>query len=240
MAELRSQVTLRPRSKLERVLELLGGDAKLPARPKNGIVAQLALFYLLHGEATPLAAAAAVKQLVAATTPGGGPTAALTLLDRELVATLCPEARVDEVLTQLQAVSRAAQEGLAGTCRDEPDEARRRLSALPLMTPQRIDFLLLAAGVTSTLAPSAPAQRVAARLGYPGASYTAIARSLDAEVPEGDPTDVAWRAHHLLKQHGMTVCVETLPACGGCAARDACAFRGEGEDPALRFSPSGI
>lgn len=239
MAELRSKVTLRPRSKLERVLELLGPDAKVPACPKNGIVAQLALFYFLHGEATALAAAAAVKQLARTTTPGGPANAPLTALDRELVASLCPEARVDEVLGQLQAVSRAAQEGIATVCRDEPDEARMRLGALPLMTPQRIDFLLLSAGVTSTLAPSAAAQRVAARLGYPGASYAAIARSLDAEVPEGDPTDVAWRAHHLLKQHGHAICVETEPACGSCAARDACAFRGEGEDPALRFSPSG-
>ncbi len=235
MTELRSKVTKRPRSKLERVLDRLETASEVPARPKNGIVAQLALYYLLAGEAQVGAAATAVKQLGATPAAMG---ASLASLERDTVAALCPAERVDEAHAALRAVGKAVGDGLVAASVDL-DEARRRLRDLPRMPAEQADFLLLASGLVSLVAPGPSALRVAVRLGYPGSSYAAVARALDAEVPEGDPAHVAWRAHHVLKLHGQRVCKERAPACGACGVRDGCSFRGEGDDPAARFLPSG-
>jgi endonuclease III len=227
-------VTLRPRSKLERLLDRLESVGEVPARPKNGIVAQLSLYYLLSGEASASGAAQAVKQLLAGSDGGS-----LVELERSVVEALCPPARVDDVLSALRAVGQAAREGLVAACARDVDEARRRLRDLPRMPAEQADFLLLASGLVSTVAPGPSALRVAVRIGYPGSSYAAVARSLDAEVPEGDVTEVAWRAHHVLKLHGQRVCKDAAPLCASCGVRDGCAFRGEGDDPASRFLPSG-
>jgi endonuclease III-like uncharacterized protein len=234
LADLYSKVTLRPRSKLEKLVDLLSPSCEVPARPRNGLCTQLALYFLLWGEAPPHAAAEAVKtlrtpegQLDPAELGGGGV--------RALVESLCSAARVDEVVGALQAVARLASEGLESVARRDPEEARRRLASLPRLPADQADFLLLASGCVSTVAPSPAALRVVARVGYPGTSYAALARAIDAELPEGDPQEIAWRAHHVLKQHGLRTCKES-PACSTCRAEPACSFAGKGDDPFVRVS----
>lgn len=102
-------------------------------------------------------------------------------------------------------------------------------------TPPSAEYLAVTARSHSAVAPTLDAARVALRLGYPGNEVAALARALDAEVPEGDVVGVAYRAHHHLHLHGTTVCVREQPACGSCRLRAACAYRGEGVDPALRL-----
>lgn len=151
MADLYSKVTLRPRSQLERLIELLEAEASAPPRPPP-----------------------------------------------------------------------------------DPEEAKRRLSALPRLEAEAVDRILLTSGARVTVAPSLAARRVAARVGYPGATYASITRALDAEILEADVTDLAWRAHHLLDRLGRERCVE-LPSCAGCPLAQACGFRGVGSDPARRL-----
>lgn len=235
MADLYSKVTLRPRSKLERLVDLLEPSCEVPSRPKNGLATQLALYFLLWGEAAPHAAAQAVKALRLA--DGQIDAAQLAGGVRDLVETLCTPARVEEVAAALAAVGRLAADGLEALARRDPEEARRRLSTLPRLAADQADFLLLAGGAVSTVAPSPAALRVAVRVGYPGTTYASVARALDAELPEGDPHEVAWRAHHVLKQHGLRTCKEA-PACSGCRAEPACSYAGQGEDPANKVGPA--
>jgi hypothetical protein len=89
----------------------------------------------------------------------------------------------------------------------------------------------------SVVAPSADAARVAVRLGYPGNEVAAVARALDAEVPEGDATAVAFRAHRELHLHGISICLRTAPGCDACRLRASCSYHGEGPDPAQRLEP---
>lgn len=230
---LRSKVTLRPRSKLERVLELAGSHFITPAQPKNGILAQLALYYLLVAETPPALAAELVKSL----TGEGGRLDGRRLyeLDKSALIDRCPAPRVDETLDALRRVGRLALESnLENTSKSDLDEARRLLVGLPRLHSQAIDLLLLSAGAQALVAPTPSAMRVATRLGYPGSDYAAIARSLDAEVPEVDVLGVAWRAHHALKQLGATLCEKDHPSCASCPLIRACAYRGEGVDPASR------
>lgn len=233
MADLYSKVTLRPRSKLERLVDLLEPSSEVPARPKNGLCIQLALYFLLWGEAAPHAAAEAVKTL--RSPDGQVDPMELGTGARPLVASLCTPGRVDDVVAALQAVGRLASDGLEAVARRDPEEARRRLATLPRLAADQADFLLLASGAVSTVAPSLAALRVVARVGYPGTTYAALARALDAELPEGDPHEVAWRAHHVLKQHGLRVCKDT-PACSTCRAEKACSYAGKGDDPFVRVS----
>lgn len=97
------------------------------------------------------------------------------------------------------------------------------------------EYTATSARTHSAVAPSPSAQRVALRLGYPGNEPASIARALDAEVPEGDFTAVAWRAHHLLHVLGEEICVREKPRCAQCAAISACDYKGEGPDPAKRL-----
>lgn len=236
MADLYSKVTLRPRSKLERTLEMFQDTTGVPRRADSSLTTQLVLFYLVSAEVTPSDASRIVKQLC--DDPMHVSPTKLAELQSGLVAGACPEGNVPDLITALHATGQAAQGGLDETSRRDPHETKRRLTALPRMNPESIDLILLSSGAKSTIAPSAPARRVAARLGYPGATYAAMARALDAEIPEGDATDLAWRAHHLLAQHGREVCLVSRPRCDRCSVRSACSYRGEGPDPATRLTSS--
>lgn len=237
MADLYSKVTLRPRSKLEKLVEMFEHGSPVAPRPKDGLVSQLVLFYLLAAGCGPEAALRALGSLRACE----GPIDAgrLAGLERSFVEPLCSAALVDETLAALQAVGRAASDGIETIARRDPDEARRRLGALAKLSAQQADYLLLAGGACSTVAPGPAALRVASRLGYPGTTYAALARSLDGELPEGDPHEVAWRAHHALRLHGERVCHAKSPSCGACRAASACSYRGQGDDPASRIASSG-
>jgi hypothetical protein len=229
LADLYSKVTLRPRSKLERVVELLEPGSEVPPRPKNGLVTQLVLYFLVWGEAPPQSAAQLAKGWLG---PDGQVDAAR--LAEANVEGACSASRAADATAALQAVARLAADGLEVLARRDPEDARRKLASLPKLPADQIDFLLLSSGAASTVAPSAAALRVTARLGYPGSTYAALARALDAELPEGDPHEVAWRAHHILKQHGLRTCKET-PSCGSCRVSSACGYAGRGDDPASKL-----
>lgn len=97
------------------------------------------------------------------------------------------------------------------------------------------EFKAASAKKQSDVAPTPAAVRVAARLGYPGTGAAAIARALDAEVPEGDATSVAWRAHFHLQLIGERWCHADRTDCKSCPVSSVCDFHGLGLDPAARI-----
>lgn len=238
MDDAQSKVTLRPRSKLERVLDAIGEEYEVPPRPALDLVSQVALLHLVGCGADHKAAIVAIGPLCSK--PGAVDPELLAHTPRELVATVCPEGLVDDTVRALRSLGEAATakpQGLEARCRGDLTEARRLLRSLPGMAEQRADLILLQAGIHAVVAPTGYGVQVAARLGYPGTSYASFARALDEELPEhANAVAVAWRAHHLLDQHGKRICAPRSPQCGRCPVRDACAYRGEGEDPATRLS----
>ncbi len=174
MADLHSKVTLRPRSKLERVIELL--EKVYPALPRprgDGLAEELSL-HLARAGATPALAAALASDIVAG--------------------------------------------------KHDRESARTHLAALLGDNEQASDHALLLSGLGEQIAPPPDAQRVAARLGYPGSCYAALGRALDAELPEGDRREVAWRAHVALSQHGRSQCTADRPQCETCPLTASCSF----------------
>lgn len=192
-----SQVTRRPRSKLERLLEIWEERQPLPQRAHPNVAIDL-LRAALDAAGVRESAALAERALA------GG-----THLDPvELKAALSAE------------VGPAIE-----------DEALRQCLALFGHLPREV---LQRSGALGTVGPTPAACRVAARLGYPGSSFATLTRALDAELPEGDPTGIAWRVHHALTLHGRAVCGE-VPQCGTCIVASSCHYRGVGEDPAKRL-----
>lgn len=236
--EARSKVTLRPRSRLERVLERLESRYGVPPRPRVDALTELTLLYLVGGGADAKRALGALAPLCDKL--GAVDADKLAETSRELVAQVCVEASVDGVLAALRAAGTLAQRlagGLDAGCRRELTEARALLGSLPRLSEHHADVLLLYSGAHALVAPSGFALQVAARLGYPGSSYAAIARSLDLEVPSSDALGFAWRAHHLLDQHGKQLCTRQAPACTSCPVRQSCAVPDGEEDPAARLAP---
>jgi hypothetical protein len=235
VVDAQSKVTLRPRSKLERLLEPLSNAYTIPERPDVDVLSQLTLLYLVGSGGDRKAALAAMSPLCAKN--GRVDPEKLARTTREIVAAVCPEPYVDDAHQALRAAGEAASGApdLDARCRGDLSDARRLLRSLPLITEQRADLLLLYSGAHAVVAPSPQGIHVAARLGYPGAAYASFARALDAELPDLDGVEVAWRAHHLLDQHGKGICAQKAPQCARCPIRDACAFKGEGEDPADRL-----
>lgn len=234
--EARSKVTLRPRSQLERILERLEPIHGVPPRPRIDALTELTLLYLVGGGAEAKRALGAMGPLC--NRQGAVEAERLVDLARELVAQVCVDASVDAVLSALRAAGAVAvrlSDGFDARCRRDLAEARALLSSLPRLSEHHADLLLLYSGAHALVAPSAYAMHVAARLGYPGASYAALARSLDVEVPSSDALGFAWRAHHLLDRHGRQICAREAPACARCPVRPSCAASDGGEDPAERL-----
>jgi endonuclease III len=237
VSDAQSKVTLRPRSKLERLLDALSGQYEVPDRPALDLLSQLTLLQLVGGGADGKAALCAMSPLCKKN--GSVDPKKLAETSRELVASVCREEQVADTLQALRAageVAAGAPDGFDAHCQTDLSEARRLLRTLPGITEQRADLLLLYAGVHAVIAPTANGVHVAARLGYPGTSYASFARALDAELPAPDAVEIAWSAHHLLEQHGKKICSPHNPTCGRCPIRAACAFHGEGEDPATKLS----
>jgi endonuclease III len=236
--EPRSKVTLRPRSRLEQVLTRLEPRYGVPPRPRIDALTQLTLLYLVGGGAEAKRALGALAPLC--NKLGAVDADKLAEVPRELVAEACVDASADGVVAALRvvgALARKLPEGFDTHCRRELAEARAMLSSLPRLSEHHADLLLLYSGAHALVAPSSFALQVAVRLGYPGASYAAIARSLDVEVPSSDALGFAWRAHHLLDQHGKQLCTRYAPACATCPVRQSCAASSGDEDPAERLAP---
>lgn len=229
-----STIVRRPRSKLERVVEVLAAEHEVPSRPELGLPAHLALLVLIAAGCEPRAALPAV--LAIAPSPFD-PMRLASATAADLPAGVAGE-RVEPALAGLHAIARLAAElgDLTDACAGDAAEARAILRAIPGLAAHHRDLALLYAGLQPVVAPTAPAMHVAVRLGYPGADYGAIARALDAEIDSPDAVRVAWRAHQLLDRHGRNVCTAELPRCASCAVRDACAFHGDGDDPSLRIT----
>ena len=228
MADLQSKVTRRPRSKLERVLEILQPTCPVPERPKEGIVGAVVRSYLLEAGAKDMSVIAEIDSDVRA----GRVQAAV--LERVLEHGAARESAA----LGLKALAKLAVDGLEKLCKLDVEEAKRRLATLPRFDAERSDWVLLSSRHDASVAPAAGALRVAARLGYPGSSYAAIARALDAEIPEGDSSDVAWRAHHVLEIHAQRTCHRVEPGCDHCGVRTSCSYRGVDADPARRLPVS--
>lgn len=73
------------------------------------------------------------------------------------------------------------------------------------------------------------AARVHARLNGRAIDQTVA----DAAVPKGD----AWRWNQAILDLGATVCTKRSPRCDVCPLAKSCAWRGEGDDPALHPKP---
>ncbi len=227
MADLQSKVTRRPRSKLERVLEILQPTCPVPERPKEGIVSAVVRSYLMEAGAKDTSAIAELDSDIKA----GRVRPAL--LDGKLDAS-----QLAATMAGLNALAKLSVDGLEKLCKLDVEEAKRRLGTLPRFDAERVDWVLLASRHDASVAPPAGALRVAARLGYPGSNYAAIARALDAEIPEGDSNDVAWRAHHVLEGHAERTCHRAAPACERCGVSASCSYRGVDADPARRLPVS--
>lgn len=238
MADARSKVTLRPRSKLERVVESLGDGYEIPPRPHLDVLSQLALSYLLECGTTRRDALSAMKPLCGKN--GWVEGDKLISATAEDLSAVGGSDTVEGTLACLRASGKLDGRhpgGLSRLCAGELGEARRTLASLPGMGAWRADLLLLSSGSHAVVAPTAIGRQVAARLGYPGVSYEAVARALDAELPP-DAIDIAWKAHHLLDLHGKAVCAK-LPTCAECPVQSACAYGGKGSDPAARLVLAG-
>lgn len=234
MADSRSKVTLRPRSKLERVVESLAGGYEIPSRPRIDVLSQLTLSYLVECAASRSDALGAMKPLCGRSGAVDGSKLAAVRVDDLSSVSGCE--RIEETLACLRASGELDSRypgGLGRVCDGELGEARRVLASLPGITPWRADFLLLSSGSHAVVAPTPLGLQVAARLGYPGANYEAVARALDAEISP-DAIDIAWTAHHLLDLHARSVC-EKPPRCEECPVQAACAHGGGGPDPATRL-----
>jgi hypothetical protein len=230
VADLQSKVTRRPRSKLERVLEILQPTCPVPERPKEGIVSAVVRSYLMEAGATDMAV---IPEIDSDARAGRVQPAVL-----EGLLGSAPEGQLLATLAGLKALAKLSVDGLEKLCRHDVDEAKKRLATLPRFDAERVDWVLLASRNDVSVAPGAGALRVAARLGYPGSSYASVARALDAEIPEGDSSDVAWRAHHVLDGHAQRTCHRDVPACERCGVRASCSYRGADADPARRLPVS--
>jgi hypothetical protein len=232
VSDVRSKVTRRPRSKLERLLDALVTTHEVPQRPAVDLGVHLALSCLVVAQATPGDARDLVRRW--STDAGRVVPDRLVSATLEEIEPACP-AGGEAALSAVHAVGHLVADGALDPAWD-PEDTRRALLGVPGMTPPRADYLLLAAGRFATVAPTPPAMRVAVRLGYPGSTYAAVARALDMELPRTGDVGSAWRAHQLLDHHGRGPCSANRPACGGCPVRDGCAFAGEGTDPATRLA----
>jgi hypothetical protein len=239
VSEARSKVTLRPRSKLERVLDALSDAYEIPSRPELDLLSHLTILLLVRGGAEPAAATAALGPLCKKNDEAVD-GALLASASRDVVAAICAAERVDATVEALRKAGEIATRGpacLDKRCAGELGEARWLLGTVPGIDDPRADLLLLYSGTQAIVAPTAHAAYVAARLGYPGSSYAAVARSLDAELPSFDAVEVAWRVHHVLDRHGKELCTLASPQCGRCPVRSSCAYHGQGEDPAAKLLP---
>lgn len=227
MADLQSKVTRRPRSKLERVLEILQPTCPVPERPKEGIVGAVVRSYLMEAGASDMAVIPEIDSDIRA-----------GKVSMALVERVASPAQLDATVAGLKALAKLSLDGLEKLCRNDLEESKRRLAALPRFDAERVDWVLLSSRHDVSVAPGRGALRVAARLGYPGSNYAAVSRALDAEIPEGDSSDVAWRAHHVLETHAARTCHRAAPACDRCGVKAACSYRGADADPARRLPVS--
>jgi endonuclease III len=85
---------------------------------------------------------------------------------------------------------------------------------------------------TSGLSPEPGLLRVAARLGYPGTTAAALIHALEAELPGGNPHELAARATSAFESLAARHCHRHAPRCSSCPIEDRCSYRGEGVDPA--------
>ncbi len=233
MSDVRSKVTRRPRSKLERLLDALGTVLAVPPRPPVDLGIQLALSCLVAAQAS----ASSARDLVRSWTGPEGRVdpGRLIVVSPGDLAGACPADQAPQAAVAVQAVGRLVADGALDETW-EPEDTRRALLGVPGVTPHRADYLLLAAGRLATVAPTLAAMRVAVRIGYPGSTYGAVARALDLELPRAGDVGSAWRAHQILDHHGRGSCSVVRPACSSCPVRDACAYAGEGTDPATRLA----
>lgn len=118
--------------------------------------------------------------------------------------------------------------GLESVLELETKQARKMLKQFPGIGEPGAEKILSACGKSEELALDSNGLRVLVRLGY-GAEAKAYAQTYKSviEATAGEVADGArgaWRAHRLLRTHGMVVCKRTAPKCGACPLVSDCAF----------------
>jgi endonuclease III len=120
-------------------------------------------------------------------------------------------------------------DGDLGTALRQPaPAARRALMRFPMIGEPGADKILLFARAHRAFAVDSNGLRVLQRLGYGRElkSYTAAYRSVLEAIADQLPADydALIAAHHLLRQHGRSLCRRADPECAECPLRSGCAF----------------
>jgi endonuclease-3 len=117
---------------------------------------------------------------------------------------------------------------LAAALKLSPPEAKKLLRKFPMIGEPGAEKILMMSGVLPVLALESNGLRVLLRLGFgeDGKNYAAAYRSVREAVSGELPKDcgILTRAHHLLRQHGQTVCLRNGPVCHACAVSADCRF----------------
>jgi A/G-specific adenine glycosylase len=151
--------------------------------------------------------------------------------------TRCAAARVGDVVdewaglgynrraVQLHACAVAVCERHGGEIPDELDALR----ALPGIGPYTARAVLAFAFERDVAVVDTNVARVVARVGGRRLQPKEAQASADSLVPPGR----GWEWNQAMLDFGALSCTKRTPRCESCAARPACAWRGEGPDPAI-------
>jgi endonuclease-3 len=163
----------------------------------------------------------------------GGDPERIAGMKREVLAALItadggmqPAMRADKLQRAADLALDIGPAELARLCKTDPTRARHFLKKFPGVADPGADRILMVAGSAETLGLESNGVRVLLRLGFGEAAsdytrtYRAVSRAVEDELPE----TVAGRieAHHLLKQHGKTLCRTAAPLCRECPLAARC------------------
>jgi endonuclease-3 len=107
-------------------------------------------------------------------------------------------------------------------------KAKRALHQFPCIGQPGAEKILMLCGMNTGLPLESNGLRVLERVGYGraqknyGATYRSVQEALEGQIPP-DAAALS-RAHLLLRQHGKTLCRNSLPLCQACPLAPGCAF----------------
>lgn len=143
-----------------------------------------------------------------------------TLLEIAQRGGMHPEKRVDKLLECAEIAQRHGGGDLTQILALPLPKARKVLREFPGIGAPGAEKILMACGASTELALESNALRSLIRIGYGHytGNYARDYRSVQKEITREISRDPAWllRAHVLLRAHGQTVCVRTMPECPDC------------------------
>lgn len=213
--------------RIDALAELYGEpEAAIPKTPLSWILWEN-VAYLVDDEKRALAFAALAKH-AGLTAEKIERASAEKLLAATRLGGMHPEARVDRLKDIAALALEHGGKGLESVSKLPLPAARKVLEKFPSIGAPGADKILLACGLSNTLALESNGLRVLARLGYGteakdyAATYRSVLSGVAGEVV--DDADWAWRAHRLLRAHGQTLCKRTSPDCAACPLARNCAY----------------